>query len=72
MEKYTNLKSRIIRRATGWCLGPLLFILYINDLPNATKNQITFFGIDSIITVRCNDDNIYKSNINSILSLVIN
>ena len=39
----------------GLTLGPLLFLIYINDLPNATNLKVTLFANDAILT--CIDKN---------------
>lgn len=52
-------------------LGPLLFIIYINDLPNANSNTMTLFADDSTVVIKCNDRTTYEYDINNTLSAII-
>lgn len=55
-------------------LGPLLFILCINDLPDVTKHQCIMFADDVSIIINNTDNNLinYETDINNTLRNVIN
>lgn len=56
----------------GSILGPLLFILYINDLPNVIDFDCTLFADDLSVVIPCRDATTYNNDINNTITNVVN
>ena len=55
MSKWADVSSGIPQ---GSVPGPILFVIYINDLPNKIKSDICMFADDTKVfrTIKINDD----------------
>ena len=54
----------------GSILGPLLFIIYINDLIDITKLSVKLFADDACLSYSCSDTNILEQIVNNELKTI--
>lgn len=55
----------------GSILGPLLFLLYINDLPSALKHDCILFADDTTLLIKSKDKNTLEAETNDVLKNII-
>ena len=69
-SQYINIKCGVPQ---GSILGPILFILYINDLPNASETlEFQMFADDTVISIKGKDPNLLTNLFNEELKNIVN
>lgn len=70
--KYLS-EGRVIRFGVpqGSVLGPLLFLLYINELPRYIQHPMVLFADDSTALIQCRDKKRYENDINQTLTDIV-
>ena len=71
-ETKSNLQKISCGVPQGSCLGPILFLLYINDMPLASKFDITLFADDTYLILADNDLNTLQTRVNNELNSLNN
>ena len=66
-SEFSSIESGVPQ---GSILGPLLFLIYINDLEKKIKSNITFFADDTMLFSIVNDPHISASELNHDLDVI--
>ena len=70
-EDQSNPTLKTVGLPQGSILGPLLFLVYVNDLPNIINHRCIMFADDATIFIQNKPNTNFESNINETLKIVI-
>ena len=71
-NKYSNVANINCGVPQGSILGPLLFLLYVNDMPQAVDGELFLYADDSCLVYQHRDIKAIETKLNSNFSSVCN
>ena len=68
-NKYSNVANINCGVPQGSILGPLLFLLYVNDMPQAVDGELFLYADDSCLVYQHRDAKAIETKLNNVFEI---